>query len=73
MITVAETTMNAARVPMLTRSQSFVIGSSAARIAMNVQVTNVFLIGDSVRWSTSLKTLGSMPSRPMANRIRVWP
>ena len=40
---------------------------------MKPQVKTTFLFGDRVVSSTDLNIGGSMPSRPIANRIRVWP
>lgn len=49
------------------------MGSTPARIATTIDTMMVFATGVMVRGLTFWNTLGAMPSRDMANRMRVCP
>ncbi len=72
-MTPADTTMNAVSVPMETVSASRSRGTSAARTATPSATIMVFLVGVFVRGFTFANIAGKSPSRPMVNRMRVWP
>ena len=73
MITPSDTTMKAVSVPMDTMSASLSSGTTAARTAAAVATITVLLTGVIVRAFTVANREGSSPSRPMANKMRVWP
>ena len=58
---------------MLVISARKLIGISPASSAMTTATMIVFGTGVSVRGFTLWKISGSMPSRAIANRMRVWP
>ena len=65
--------MNATRVPMLVISARKLIGIRPAIRPMTTATMTVLWIGVSVRGFTLWKISGIMPSRDIANRIRVCP
>ncbi len=65
--------MNATRVPIETRSASLSSGTMAARIETMIATTIVLNTGVCDLALTCANCLGSMPSRPIANRMRVCP
>src|SRR3984885_10217709 len=73
MITPADTTMNAVSVPIDTISASRSNGTTAASTATANATIMVLRTGVFVRGFTFAKVAGSSPSRPIVNRIRVWP
>ena len=72
-ITPAETMVNATSVPMLVISARNSIGSSPASREMTTAAISVAGTGVSVRGLIRWNSGGIIPSRPIANRIRVWP
>src|SRR5882757_878134 len=73
MTTPIDTTMNAVNVPIETMSMSLSNGTKAASrltttATMMVLFTGVMLLG-----FTLANIAGNRPSRPIANRMRVWP
>ena len=72
-ITPIETAMNATRVPMLVISARKLIGMRPAIKPMTMATMTVLWIGVSVRGFTRWNISGIMPSRDIANRIRVCP
>ena len=69
MLTIA----NAKSVPMLVASASCPSGTKPARMLITTVTMMVLLTGVWVRGLTFSNTLGSRPSRAIANRMRVWP
>ena len=65
--------MNATRVPMLVISARKLIGIRPASRQMTTATMIVFWTGVSVRGFTLWNISGIMPSRDIANRMRVWP
>ena len=72
-ITPIDTTRNATNVPMLVISARKLMGIMPASSAMTTATMIVFGTGVSVRGFTLWNSSGSMPSRDIANRMRVWP
>src|SRR5829696_5484635 len=68
-----DTTVNATRVPMLVRFMSTSSGTNPASSPTKAQTMMVLRTGARVRGSTRWKISGSIPSRPMANRMRDCP
>jgi len=73
LMTPALTIMNANSVPIEVASASCPSGTNAARILITTATMIVLLTGVCVLGLTLVKTFGSRPSRPIANRMRVWP
>ncbi len=67
------TRAKANRVPMLVASASCPSGIAAARTPQNRETIRVLARGVPVLGWTLANTLGTSPSRDMANRMRVWP
>ncbi len=65
--------MNAVSVPIDTISASRSNGTTAASAATANATITVFCTGVIVRGFTFANVAGSSPSRPIVNRIRVWP
>ncbi len=65
--------MKATRVPMLVISARKLIGIRPASRQMTTATMIVFGTGVRVRGFTLWKSSGIMPSRDIANRMRVWP
>ena len=72
-ITPIDTIRNATSVPMLVISARKSIGSTPASSEITTAQTIVAGTGVSVRGFSLWKNRGIMPSRLIANRIRVWP
>ena len=72
-MTPIETIRNAVSVPMLVISARKLIGSSPASSETMTATMIVAGTGVSVRGFSLWNSGGTMPSRPIANRIRVWP
>ena len=72
-ITPIDTIRNAVSVPMLVISARKLIGSSPASSETTTATTIVAGTGVSVRGFRRWKNAGTMPSRPIAKRMRVWP
>ena len=73
MITPTDTTMNAVSVPMDTMSARLSSGTKPARIDETIATMTVLVTGVIVLGFTFANSDGSSPSRPIANRMRVWP
>ena len=67
------TIAKAANVPIEVASANWPKGTNAARIEMMTVTMIVLFTGVWVLGFTLVNTFGSIPSRPMANRMRVWP
>lgn len=72
-ITPTATTLNAVSVPMDTMSAKLSSGMKAASVDAKIATITVLCTGVMVRGFTFANRAGSSPSRPIANRIRVWP
>jgi hypothetical protein len=68
-----DTTVKATKVPMLVRSMSTPRGTNPASAPTKRPTIMVFRTGTRVVGLIRWKTSGSIPSRPMANRMRVCP
>ena len=72
-MTPMDTVMNATRVPTLVISARKLIGMKPASSEITTATMMVLGIGVRVRGFTLWNTSGIMPSRDIANRMRVWP
>ena len=72
-MTPIETIRNADSVPMLVISARKLIGRRPARIEITTATMIVAGTGVSVRGFSLWNSGGTIPSRPIANRMRVWP
>ena len=68
-----ETTGTPTNVPMLVISARKSIGSTPAKSETTAATMIVVGTGVSVRGFSLWNSDGTMPSRPIANRMRVWP
>ena len=73
MTTATLTSAKAKSVPMLVASARLPSGTAAARTPQKSDTAMVLATGVPLRGPTLANTLGTRPSRDIANRMRVWP